>query len=302
VTHWVARPTWPDANYSVPERMPSGDPWPVITIVTPSYNQAGYLEEAIVSILNQGYPNLDFRVLDGGSTDGSVKILERYAPWLSFWTSEPDEGQYAAIERGLSEGVGTIMGWLNCDDLHCPWTLRVVAEAMSINDDVRWLTSSISTRINEVGTPYNTHRVRPRTAQGILAGDYAGPDSREGIWVQQESTFWKRSLWEEAGDRLDRTYSLAADFELWLRFAHMSEISNVNVPLSLVREHSSRRSVGERDRYLQEARDALGRFGVADERRTVRRIPVVRRRFAQDAVILTHDPSTCTWRIRRQRR
>src|SRR5215469_5586779 len=95
---------------------------PKISIVTPSFNQAEFLEETIRSVLDQNYPNLEYVVVDGGSTDGSVDIIKKYAHRLAWWVSEPDDGQYAAINKGFKHSSGEIMAWINSDDKYLPWT------------------------------------------------------------------------------------------------------------------------------------------------------------------------------------
>src|SRR5262245_40106852 len=102
---------WTDRYPPLPESQLDGRPWPRVTIVTPSYNQGAFLEETIRSVLLQGYPNLEYAIVDGGSNDGSVEIIRKYADWLTFWVSEPDSGQSSAIERGFSQTTGEILGW-----------------------------------------------------------------------------------------------------------------------------------------------------------------------------------------------
>src|SRR6185503_20481856 len=107
---------WPWSEESVRVASPS---FPRITVTTPSFNQRSFLEATIRSVLLQGYPNLEYFVMDGGSTDGSVEIIKKYAPWIDYWVSEPDGGQSAAINRGLQMGTGKFAAWINSDDLLC---------------------------------------------------------------------------------------------------------------------------------------------------------------------------------------
>ena len=110
---------WTEESMPLPRHLPETGSWPRVTIVTPSFNQGRFLEETIRSVLLQGYPDMEYFVLDGGSTDNSVEIIEKYARWITFWTSEPDKGQSAAINRGLRMGSGMYATWINSDDLLC---------------------------------------------------------------------------------------------------------------------------------------------------------------------------------------
>ena len=114
---------------------------PSISIVTPSYNQAAFLDETIRSVLGQKYDGLEYVVIDGGSSDGSVAVLERHAPSLSYWVSEPDGGQYDAIAKGFSKTSGEVMGWLNSDDQYTPWAFSIVGEIFARFPEIEWLTT-----------------------------------------------------------------------------------------------------------------------------------------------------------------
>ena len=120
---------WAEETPPLPEKMPDGHPWPRISIVTPSFNQGQFIEETIRSVLLQGYPNLEYIIIDGGSKDGTVEIIRKYEPWLTYWVSEPDRGQSHAINKGLARCTGEIFNWINSDDLLCPGALVAIAQA-----------------------------------------------------------------------------------------------------------------------------------------------------------------------------
>ena len=215
--------------------------WPRITIVTPSFNQAAFLEQAICSILSQAYPNLEYIVIDGGSTDGSQEIIRKYESYLSYWVTEPDSGQYHAINKGFARASGQIMGWLNSDDMHCPWTLRTVAEIMRDCPEVEWLTSLYPFTWDVKGFPC---RINPKpgfNSRAILEGRYRGGPLNYGF-VQQESTFWRGDLWHRSGASVPLGYSLAGDFALWIKFAKVTELFGAPIPFAGFRFQPEQRS------------------------------------------------------------
>ena len=102
--------------------------WPKISVITPSYNQAEFLEKTILSVLNQNYPNLEYIIIDGGSSDGSVEIIKKYERYIAYWVSEKDDGMYEAINKGLKISTGDILAYLNSDDLYKSNTVKIAAE------------------------------------------------------------------------------------------------------------------------------------------------------------------------------
>ena len=126
-TGWI----WTEQSNPLPPKMPDGTEWPRISIVTPSYNQGHYIEETIRSILLQGYPNLEYIIIDGGSTDRSVEIIQKYASFLTYWVSEPDNGQTQAIDKGLAYCTGEIFNWVNSDDFLSRNALATIASAFT---------------------------------------------------------------------------------------------------------------------------------------------------------------------------
>jgi glycosyltransferase involved in cell wall biosynthesis len=202
-------------------------------------------------------------VIDGGSSDGSVEIIRRYADRLAFWVSEPDQGQYDAINKGFARTTGDIMAWLNSDDKYTPWTLSVVADIFGAFPEIEWLTS--------------VHPVSWNPSGQAVAVDFTGGFSRDSFvrganfpvkgsygrrWIQQESTFWRRSLWDRAGARLDDSLRMAADFELWARLYDHAELFGVQALLGGFRAHGAQKSVLYRDRYMAEAEEVLRSKGI----------------------------------------
>jgi hypothetical protein len=180
---------------------------PLISLVTPSFNQAQFLPRTIESVLSQGYPRLEYIVQDGGSSDGSVDVLRNYDARLTHWTSAPDGGQSNAINRGFARTSGTIMGWLNSDDLLLPGALATVARYFERHPDIDVVYGSriiIDAQDREIG-----RWLLPDHDQELL---------RWLDYVPQESLFWRREIWERSGGRIDESFDFAMDWDLLLRF------------------------------------------------------------------------------------
>jgi glycosyltransferase involved in cell wall biosynthesis len=206
--------------------------YPKISIVTVSYNQVDYLEQTLRSVLDQNYPNLEYVVIDGGSTDGSVDIIKKYADKLTYWVSEKDAGQYDGINKGFAHTTGDIMAWINSSDLYYPWTLRFIAEIFENLPEVQWL-SGMPTNLSTGVAPQRIVAPKERNLYDIVCGDYR--------WIQQESIFWKRSVWEKAGGKLDTAVRYAGDLNLWIQFYKHTHLYYVNTILGGFRYHDVRR-------------------------------------------------------------
>ena len=221
--------------------------YPKISIVTVNYNNGAFLEQAIKSVVDQAYPNLEYILIDGGSTDNSLEVIQQYAHHFTYCVSEPDQGQYHAIQKGFDKATGDIMAWLNSDDKYLPRSLFKVAEIFEKYPEVRWLMGL----------------AREYTEDGALVGRISLPWCRwsksrylsnDFQFIQQESSFWSRELWEKAGGKLDLNFDLAADMELWARFFRFEKLHTTTIELSGFRHRrEGQRSKVGKATYLTEA-------------------------------------------------
>lgn len=181
--------------------------WPKITVVTPSFNQGPFLEETILSVLNQNYPNLEYIIIDGGSTDNSVEIIRKYAASLSYWVTEPDQGQSHAINKGLHRATGDIFAFLNSDDLYLPGALQAVGEFFRRYPSSEWLCShgNVFGYPNQV--PQLWHAQPPANLAECLYGDFC---------LAQPANFWRRQLFDICGP-FDTSLHYCLDFEFYAR-------------------------------------------------------------------------------------
>jgi len=229
-----------------------------ISIVTVTYNSERFLEATIQSILSQNYPNLEYIIIDGGSTDGTLNIIHKYESQLAYWISERDNGMYDALNKGFARATGDVFAWLNSDDMYMPWTLQYVNEVFQSASDILWLTSLLPVIWNAKGLPIDTLPILGYSKEGFFKGEHLPFGSSYKLEaIQQESTFWRRSLWEKAGERLEDSLRLAGDFELWARFYQHALLVGVRVPLGGFRRHGNQLSVKQEEQYAKEASLAL---------------------------------------------
>jgi hypothetical protein len=203
--------------------------WPKISLVTPVFNSAKYIEQTIKSVLVQNYPNLEYFIIDGGSTDGTLDIIQKYESQISGWISEPDNGMYDALNKGFARTSGEIMGWISATDkLHSGGLLVVGSVFRDMPPDIEWITGR-ATWFSDEGMTIGVLDLPHWSRFRFLAG--------ANRYIQQESTYWRRSLWERAGSRTESSCRNGADFELWVRFFRHAKIYPVDALIGGFRMH-----------------------------------------------------------------
>ena len=186
---------------------------PIVSIVTPSFNQARFLEETIDSVLAQKYPRLEYIIIDGGSTDGSVEIIRRHTGHLAWWVSEPDRGQTDAINKGFARAKGEIFAWLNSDDMYLPGTVADAVEYLQAHGDVGMVYGDANL-VDESGQVIGKFPAR-QTSYSLLRRGY--------VHIPQQAAFFRACLWHKVGP-LDPTFYFAMDYDLWVRLAKVSSL------------------------------------------------------------------------------
>lgn len=225
---------------------------PLVTIVTPSFNQAPYIEATICSVLEQDYAPIEYLVIDGGSTDGTLAILERYAGRLTY-VSEPDGGQADAINKGMRMARGQIRAWLNSDDCYTPGAVRAVVETFRAHPDWAFLYGD-ALAIDAAGRPYGIRAHVHQTDQRELVevGDY----------IVQPAAFWRAELWDAIG-ALDASLHYALDYEYWMRAAGHFALHYVPVCLAIERLHGGAKTTKGALGRIEEIEQVARRHGGA---------------------------------------
>ena len=185
--------------------MPNGQSWPRISIVTPSFNQGQFIEETITSVIGQDYPDLEFIIMDGGSSDRTVEIIKKYERHIHHWQSEPDGGQAAAINAGFARSSGEILAWLNSDDFYLPGTLRAVAAQLDASR-AQILLGNCFHFWQDEARANGSDVVRHHANSNLLLWDY----------IIQPSSFWTRGAWQQTG-ALNENLNFAFDWEWFIR-------------------------------------------------------------------------------------
>jgi glycosyltransferase involved in cell wall biosynthesis len=214
---------------------------PLVSIVTPSFNQARFLAATIESVLNQSYPNIEYIVIDGGSTDGSVEVIKQYADKLADWVSEPDQGQTDAINKGFAVANGEILAWLNSDDTY---ETDAVARAVAylVEHPEVGLVYGDTDFIDEHGEVLGRFPARQTSHTRIRRGY---------VHIPQQAAFWRADLWRQVGP-LDPSFYFAMDYDLWVRLSAVSEIKYVPGVWANFRLHGDSKTIQEDDRCWPE--------------------------------------------------
>jgi len=217
------------------------DQLPKISVITPSFNQAQYLERTLRSVLDQGYPNLEYIVIDGGSTDGSVEIIRRYADRLAFWVSEPDRGQTDAINKGLRRASGEWVAWQNSDDIYYPGSFHDLPALAAKHPKASLITGDMML-IDEHDRALRDIRYVKPSYRALLA---------EGMLLANQAAFWRRDVHEQIGF-LDEEFLCSFDYEWFLRLAQHAEGIHVARVWGALRLHGETKSSLQAQRFGEE--------------------------------------------------
>ena len=249
---------------------------PLVSIITPSFNQARYLEATIQSVLEQDYPRIEYIIVDGGSSDGSVDVIKKYAGRLAWWVSEQDKGQTDAINKGFNRASGEILAWLNSDDTYNPGAVSAAVKYLTENPDVAMVYADCN-YINE---------------QGAVIGKFNSAQTdhrrlREGyVHIPQQTMFFRANYWQELGP-LDPSFYFAMDYDLWTRIAARAPIKYLaGQTWANFRIHTSGKTTSADDRCWPEMlrvhyRDGGGFFSIIVAKYYLRKIigPLWKRRI-----------------------
>jgi glycosyltransferase involved in cell wall biosynthesis len=235
---------WTVETNQVPDSTADASFWPRISIVTPSYNQGEFIEETIRSVLLQGYPNLEYIIVDGGSVDHSVEIIKKYEDWLSYWVSEKDNGQSHAINKGILRTTGSIVNWLNSDDFLAPGALRSIADSFCMSDERVGAIVGAGHKLDAARKVFHSPLPLAITRETLLKWTCGGN-------FMQPACFFRKVAWERCGPiREDLDYCM--DFAFWLDLSKKYCFKSIKVDIAFAHTHTAAKTTAQRKRMFAE--------------------------------------------------
>lgn len=243
---------WTDDNALFIEFDGERDRYPKVSVVTPTYNQSEFIEETIRSVLLQGYPDLEYIIIDGGSTDGTREIIKKYEPWLAYRESRKDEGQSDAINRGFTKATGEVLAWLNSDDLYMPGAIQ---KAMSY-----WAEKKTCFFLTGDGEYFDDKT--KQMVYGVKCGKYTLKDLMcyfTDKYLPQPSVFFSKNLFESAG-RCDTNLRYSMDLDLWIRMRLKEELHHCPIVMSRARMHAGSKTCAESEQFAIEVIETLEKY------------------------------------------
>jgi len=237
----VDKSGWPWTEQSnLLSKIPPNSKTPLISIVTPSYNQGQFLEETIRSVLLQGYPHLEYIIIDGGSTDNSIEIIKKYEPYLTYWVSEKDRGQSHAINKGINVANGDILGWLNSDDYFLPNAFASVLEEAPLqqHETAFWLIGNGFEKIEATGK-LNIYSTRKLINAKELAWSHK---------IIQPAVFWSRNM----NAQLNESLNYAMDWDLWNQFENKATAKVIEPFLAVSRIYPNTKTASGKSKIADE--------------------------------------------------
>ncbi|WP_017314696.1 glycosyltransferase family 2 protein [Mastigocladopsis repens] len=225
--------------------------YPLISVVIPSFNQGQYIEETLLSVIGQQYPNLEILVIDGGSTDNTVEILEKYSSQISYWHSKKDKGQADAINQGINLSSGDIVCWLNSDDMYLPGTLLDIGKRFLGRTDKSHLIYGSAVTINQSKEKLfsDAQTAAPFEEFKLTYADF----------IVQPSAFWTRKLWQYTGE-LDIKYNYVLDWEWFIRASKIAEFEYIHKFYSIYRYHPLHKTSNGGLKRREEILDVVSRY------------------------------------------
>jgi glycosyltransferase involved in cell wall biosynthesis len=228
--------------------------WPRISVVTPSFNQARFIEQTIRSVLEQGYPNLEYIIIDGGSTDGSVEFIRKYESELAYWVSEPDRGQSHALNKGFERATGEILAWINSDDFYLPGALFAAAQLLR-EQQADLVFGACLFLLESEECPFIFRTPRELAKESLSVFDF----------IDQPSAFWTRRVWEKTGP-LDQSLRFAFDWDFFIRAGREFRLTPTDALLSVYRIHSGHKTGTGGEARNQEILEIANRYARLDWR------------------------------------